>query len=156
MSINIQCLTKEPVLSEKFLFRLSDVLGQLAAEEKLSAGEVSIVFTDDQMLQRLNLEYREKDTPTDVLSFNYLEPGEVHGLADDEFAVGDIYISVDRASDQACGAGHSIERELALLAIHGLLHLIGYDHGSEAEAREMQKKEQLTLEAFEQSLAGDE
>lgn len=91
----------------------------------------------------MNATYRNKDAPTDVLSFP-LEEGEEEfssfaGLADGQpLLLGDIIISMERAEEQAQSYGHSLERESAFLFIHGLLHLLGYDHeNSQAEEKEM-------------------
>ncbi len=155
MSVNVQCLKKDPAISGLFLSRLTAVLEQLLEEENLSTGELNVVITDDHMLQRLNRDYRNKDAPTDVLSFNYLDPAGCRPLLGNEFAVGDIYISIDRACDQAKQAGHDLKREVALLAVHGLLHLFGYNHNADSEAEKMRKKEQITLDILEQFVAGD-
>ncbi len=155
MSANVQCLKKDSAISGVFLSRLKAVLEQLLEEENLSTGELNVVITDDHMLQSLNRDYRNKDVPTDVLSFNYLDPAGNRPLSGNEFAVGDIYISIDRACDQAKQAGHDLKQEVALLAIHGLLHLFGYKHNTDGEAEKMRKKEQVTLNILEQFIAGD-
>ncbi len=90
------------------------------AELKLNSEnvELSILLTDDESIQALNAQYREKDKPTDVLSFEM----------DDDVMIGDIVISIDTATKQANDADIALEREIAFLFIHGLLHLLGYDH----------------------------
>ena len=90
-----------------------------------SSAEVSLVFVDDQEIQILNKTYRQKDQPTDVLSFP-LWDGEEE--ASGEILLGDIVISLETAQRQAEEYGHSLEREIAYLMVHGLLHLLGYDH----------------------------
>lgn len=111
-----------------------------------SSCEVSILLTGDDEIRRLNHQYRSINAPTDVLSFSYQDslnaspstPGLVEPL-------GDIMISVDAAKLQAQNYGHSLQEELNLLVIHGILHLLGYDDVSESDARIMRDKEQEAL-----------
>ena len=91
--------------------------------------EVSIVLSDDAQLQTLNRDFRGQDKPTDVLSFEGQDPDGVY--------LGDIIISMARCAEQATEANHSLDDELALLTIHGMLHLLGYDHGDDAEREAM-------------------
>jgi probable rRNA maturation factor len=98
--------------------RLRRVLEGAAASLKVS-GEVALVLSGDRTLRRLNARYRGKDAPTDVLSF----PGEGGPLG-----LGDIVVSVETARRNARGAGRSLGQELDVLALHGLLHVLGYDH----------------------------
>jgi probable rRNA maturation factor len=112
--------------------------------------EVSIVFTDSEMVQQLNRDYRGVDEPTDVLAFYMLPQGEGNdsfALPPDEVTrLGEVIISYPQAIEQAKEQGHSLERELALLIIHGILHLIGYDHEDPEEEDEMRKREKELLE----------
>ena len=85
--------------------------------------EISLLITDDETIYKLNKEYRQKDRPTDVLSF----PME------DDIMLGDIVISLDTAKNQAQEREIGLDREIAFLFIHGLLHLLGYDHETSAE-----------------------
>lgn len=108
--------------------------------------EVSVLFCDDEMIRELNKSWRGVDTATDVLSFPQLEdeagfscpPGE-------ELLLGDIVISLDRAAAQAHEFGHSLEREILYLFVHGLLHLLGCDHVEEEERRAMRRREEELL-----------
>ncbi|MBP1765021.1 MAG: metalloprotease ybeY [Firmicutes bacterium] len=108
--------------------------------------EVSLVLADDAYIQELNCHYRGKDMPTDVLSFA-LNEGEEPEIFDgpEENLLGDIIISLETAERQAVDYGHSIERELAFLTIHGLLHLLGYDHEQEEQRRVMRAEEERIL-----------
>lgn len=93
--------------------------------------EISVTFTDNNAIHILNKEYRGKDAPTDVLSFPLLENGEIDedDIVDGEaVALGDIVISVEKALSQSEEYGHSFEREICFLAVHSVLHLLGYDH----------------------------
>jgi len=102
-------------------------------------GEValSVVITDDEAVRELNLQFRDVDAPTDVLAFGSGEEGDFVTPPGESVYLGDVVISYPRAVAQAEEYGHSINRELALLAVHGVLHLLGYDHVDEAERMEM-------------------
>ena len=113
--------------------------------------EISILLVDNETIRELNRDYRDKDSATDVLSFPLEEnvegtgePEVIGGPA--ERMLGDIVISVERTVEQAAEYGHSIERELAFLAVHGLLHLLGHDHETnEADQKIMQAEENRIL-----------
>ena len=109
--------------------------------------EVSITLTDNAYIHELNRQYRKIDRPTDVLSFALnegVEPEVKDGPAIN--VLGDIIISVERAQEQAADYGHSLRREMAFLTVHGMLHLLGYDHMEEAERAEMQREEKYVME----------
>ncbi|NAZ23390.1 MAG: rRNA maturation RNase YbeY [Thermocrinis sp.] len=114
----------ESKLLSKIAHRALEVLG-------LSKVELSIALVSDVQIKRLNKLYRNKDKPTDVLSFPIGEKVE------DWLILGDIVISVDTAKRQAQELGHSLEEELKRLLVHGLVHLLGYDHelGGEEEKK---------------------
>lgn len=112
--------------------------------------EVSVVVTDDDEIRALNRTYRGIDSATDVLSFplEALEPGRPGPGADDTGMprhLGDIVISGERALAQAAEYGHSARRELAYLAVHGVLHLLGYTHDEESERQRMRQREEAIL-----------
>ncbi len=115
-----------------------------------SPAEVSVSFVDNEEIHKLNLEYRGKDKPTDVLSFPMWE-GDEEGVGDidplgEAVLLGDIILSVEKAYEQAAEYGHSIERELAFLSVHSTLHLLGYDHEvSEEDERYMNQKQEEVL-----------
>ena len=114
---------------------------------------VGMIITDDEGIRELNLRYRGLDTATDVLSFPLQEyespeqrrtgfpqpPGE-------PLPLGDIVISYDRAVEQARSFGHSLDRELGFLVVHGAMHLLGYDHEEPAEAQRMRQEEESVLQ----------
>jgi probable rRNA maturation factor len=141
MTINIDYLCDIDLLDQSYLAALEALLDGMLEEYDLQQGEVSLVIGTDELLHRLNREYRNQDRPTDVLSFSYLEPGEAAPADGREFAVGDIYISLEKASAQAAEAEHSIRQETALLAIHGMLHLLGFDHLADDETDQMRSRE---------------
>ena len=99
------------------------------------AGEVdlTIVLTDDNQLKELNREFMEIDAPTDVLSF----PSGELDLDSGNLYLGDVIISYPRAMEQAQAAGHQVDAELELLTVHGVLHLLGYDHADEEDKARM-------------------
>ncbi len=110
----------------------------LAVLEEDSDVEISLLLTDDQHIWQLNRDYRGIDRPTDVLSFALAEGEDVFAVDKEPLLLGDIIISRERAAEQAEAYGHSQTREEVFLFIHGLLHLLGYDHEkSEAEEKEM-------------------
>jgi probable rRNA maturation factor len=111
---------------------------QTAGEHLNTSGEVSVSFVSDDEIHELNRTYRGVDRPTDVLSFAFLE-GEEDFPVPDEGAklLGDIVISIPTAVRQAEEYGHSVEREVGFLLVHGFLHLLGYDHQDEDAEREM-------------------
>jgi probable rRNA maturation factor len=112
--------------------------------------EATVVVTDDRTIQRLNHEYLGKDRPTDVLAFGAqdqaLEGGGFVAAPESARYLGDVIVSYDRAAAQAREAGHSVEQELCLLTIHGLLHLLGYDHADEDAQAAMWAKQDAILE----------
>ncbi len=116
----------------------------LAAEQVRAPAELSIAITEDTTVRELNRRYRGVDAPTDVLSFASGEadfvvpPGRARQL-------GEIVISHQTARRQAEDAGHPVETELAHLLVHGILHLLGHDHESPAEARSMRAREEALL-----------
>lgn len=112
--------------------------------------EVSVAFCDDKDIHELNRDFRQVDRPTDVLSFALNEgdePDIVDGPAEE--LLGDIIISVDTLVRQAEEYGHSVERELAYLTVHGFMHLMGYDHQTEADKLEMRQEEEAVLGALQ-------
>lgn len=124
----------------------------LVAKMLVAAGledraEVSVTFVDDAAIHALNREHRQKDRPTDVLSFPQFEPDEEFPPEPIPFSLGDVVVSVDTASRQAEEYGHSFEREVGFLLAHGLLHLLGYDHETPDEEAEMRDKQRELLGA---------
>lgn len=112
--------------------------------------EVSVLMVDDETIRGLNREYRGKDAATDVLSFPMEEPaaGEIEPKiigGPEARILGDIVISVEKVITQAEEYGHSIERELAFLAVHGMLHLLGHDHEADANAKKLMRAEEKRI-----------
>ncbi|SFF00498.1 probable rRNA maturation factor [Paenibacillus catalpae] len=144
-------------IPEPWINRLEQLL-QIAGEmEGLNDGEVTLTFTDNEQIHQLNREYRNIDRPTDVLSFAMQDDGteeldiifEVE--SEDEVdpisgMLGDIVISVEKAKEQSEDYGHSLEREIGFLFVHGFLHLLGYDHMDDAGEAEMTSKQEAVLQ----------
>lgn len=125
--------------------QVSLILKKLGCQDS----EISLLFTDDEEIRALNRQYRGKDKPTDVLSFPQppLPPPLVKGGV--MGGLGDVVISLETAKRQAKERGHSFEKEMFILLVHGILHLIGYDHErSKKEAVEMRKMEKEILKLF--------
>lgn len=127
----------------------------LEYEENKENYEVSISFVNDEEIQDLNNEYRGINNPTDVLSFPMMEfeeedentdTDEQFEYIEEELPLGDIVISMDRTKAQAEEYGHSFERELSFLLVHGMLHLLGYDHEEEKDEKIMMKIQEEILE----------
>jgi probable rRNA maturation factor len=118
----------------------------ILAELELKNPEISILLLDDPQIRALNREYREKDKPTDVLSFPMLD--ETSGNVQPQL-LGDIVISVETAEKQARNRKCSLYKELCILLIHGMLHLLGYDHElSKKDEKEMRKQEAKIFEGI--------
>jgi probable rRNA maturation factor len=90
--------------------------------------EISVSFVDNAEIKRINAEYRKKDAETDVLSFPLCENGEFTPGDGGAVILGDVVISVEKAVEQAAAFGHSLQREIAFLTVHSMLHLLGYHH----------------------------
>lgn len=116
-----------------------EVLRYTGIEEKSA---LTAVFDGDDLLQAMNQKFRGIDAPTDVLSFpvDYIDPET------NESYLGDILISVPRAVDQAAAGEHSVEEELQLLVVHGVLHLLGYDHNNDEDKERMQAAQSVILQ----------
>ncbi|NLM40318.1 MAG: rRNA maturation RNase YbeY [Firmicutes bacterium] len=110
--------------------------------------EVGLTFVDDEYIRELNRDYRGKDMPTDVLSFPQDDDDGFVSVPGMPRLLGDIVISVPRAVEQADTFGHSVEREVVYLAVHGMLHLLGYDHEDEEGRSEMRRREEAVMEAL--------
>lgn len=103
----------------------------------------NIIFVSNEEIRKINREYRNIDRVTDVISFALNDNDECNYFAEDE--LGDIFICIDRAREQASDYGHSIEREVGFLAVHGYLHLCGYDHMTEEDEKVMFAKQEEIL-----------
>lgn len=147
-----------PEIMEQTLDLLRFAAEKLGKQKK----EMAVTFVTNERSHQLNLEYRETDRPTDVISleykpetpffFNEEDLADNPELADmlDEFDsyIGELFISVDKAREQAQEYGHSFEREMGFLAVHGFLHINGYDHYTPEEEKEMFTLQEEVLTAY--------
>lgn len=152
MPLEIDFIDETNELTEKQMEMINDLLSIAAKEEKvMENAELSITFVDNETIQQINREYRGKDAPTDVISFALEEMGEdeVEIVGENlPRVLGDIIISVPKAKEQAEEYGHSFEREIGFLTVHGFLHLLGYDHETQEDEKEMFEKQEKILEKF--------
>lgn len=111
---------------------------------EFAASDLTIVFVNDDDIRELNKTYRNIDSPTDVLSFSSEEMDPETG----SFYLGDLVISVPRATEQAQKAGHPVENEIRLLIVHGVLHLLGYDHATSEDKKIMWEKQTSILKSL--------
>lgn len=143
---------------DAMLVKLLERILQVAAKmEELAEGEISLAFVNDGQIRELNYNYRGVDRPTDVLSFPLNESfqdgerdiiyelGGKDELHDMNNLLGDIIISAERAQEQANHYGHSLEREIGFLFVHGFLHLLGYNHQDEGSEQVMIDKQEAVL-----------
>ena len=126
----------------------------LTAQDAGREAEVSLLITGQRRIHELNKEYLDEDRPTDVLSFPMLEQSEKAGFViapDGKKHLGEIIISYPQAVLQAEEHRHPVEKEITTLLVHGLLHLLGYDHAEASETKEMQAKEKEILGLLEKA-----
>ena len=112
-------------------------LSAVISSENYNEGEVSIVFCDDHFLHKLNIEFLDHDTLTDVISFDYSIGKEIHG---------EIFISIERVNENAKEFNQSFEQELSRVMVHGVLHYCGYKDKLPTDARVMRSKEEFYLQ----------
>nr|WGE05444.1 rRNA maturation RNase YbeY [Bacillus subtilis] len=152
MSLLIDIVDETGSVSEELLKEVENLL-QFAAEREgvQDQAEVSVTIVSNDDIHQINKEYWGKDAPTDVISFALEEEGEgeieIVG-AEMPPVLGDIIISADRTREQAEEYNHSFKRELGFLAVHGFLHLLGYDHMTKEEEEEMFTKQKELLDAY--------
>lgn len=152
MRLIIDLVDETNELTEEEMNKVEQLL-QFAAEieDVKQDAELSVTFLSNERIQEINREYRDKDQPTDVISFALEEMGEgeleiVGG--DMPQVLGDIIISIPRAKEQATEYGHTFLRELGFLAVHGFLHLLGYDHMNEEDEKKMFNKQKEILDQY--------
>lgn len=152
MSLEIDFLDEINELSDQEINQIEKLLNYAAEKENVQEGsELSVTFVSNDRIQEINREYRDKDRPTDVISFALEEMGEgeleIVGV-DIPRILGDIIISIPKAREQAEEYNHSFMRELGFLAVHGLLHLLGYDHMNEQDEKQMFDRQKEILDGF--------
>ena len=142
---------KYPVTYKMKMLVRASVLATLAYEGFEPECELSVTFTDNEGIRAVNRQYRSIDKETDVLSFPLtdFEGGDEPPADEPAVSLGDIVISLERADAQAAEFGHSFEREVAFLAVHSTLHLLGYDHElSEEDDADMRRRQREILESM--------
>lgn len=152
MSLVIDFLDETEQVPEEDINELQKILDFAAEKENIEPGsEVSVTFVTNDRIQEINREYRSKDAPTDVISFAMEEMGEgeiqLSGV-DMPRLLGDIIISTAKVQEQAEEYGHSYMRELGFLAVHGFLHLLGYDHETKEDEVRMFSLQKAILDEY--------
>ena len=149
-------------VSEGILKQTQEILEFAAQKTGKENKEMAVTFVSNARSHELNLEYRDTDRPTDVISLEYKpeldiavdeedlldHPELVEMLEDFDAYIGELFISVDKAREQAEEYGHSFEREMGFLAVHGFLHINGYDHYTPEEEAEMFGLQEEILTAY--------
>ncbi len=150
--MQIDTYDKTDSVEADYINLVEELLAIAAKQENIQDNaEVSISFVDNDEIQEINKTYRDKDQPTDVISFALEDEfeGEVEIIGVElPRVLGDIIISVDMAKVQAEEYNHSFKRELGFLAVHGFLHLLGYDHMNEADEAKMKQRQEEVLGAY--------
>ena len=158
----IEIVDETGLVSEEIIKQTQDILEFAAQKTGKQKKEMAVTFVTNERSHELNLEYRDTDRPTDVISLEYkpeldiavdeedlLNHPELAEMLDDFDAyIGELFISVDKAREQAEEYGHSFEREMGFLAVHGFLHINGYDHYTPEEEAEMFGLQEEILTAY--------
>lgn len=118
---------------------ISDWLSQVILSESKKEGDINYIFCDDEYLHKINVEYLDHDTLTDIISFDYSVGNELHG---------DIFVSVERVADNAKDFEVSFDEELKRVLVHGILHYAGYKDKSEEDELKMRQKEEQKIAMF--------
>ncbi|WNZ95226.1 rRNA maturation RNase YbeY [Streptococcus iniae] len=158
----IEMIDETGFVSQEIMKQTTDLLNfayqKMGKEEK----EMSVTFVTNERSHELNLEYRDTDRPTDVISLEYKpetpilfdqadlenDPELAEMLSEFDAYIGELFISIDKAKEQASEYGHSFEREMGFLAVHGFLHINGYDHYTPEEEKEMFTLQEEILTAY--------
>lgn len=149
-------------VSQEIMKQTTDLLNFAAQKMGKEEKEMSVTFVTNERSHELNLEYRDTDRPTDVISLEYKpetpilfdqadlenDPELAEMLSEFDAYIGELFISIDKAKEQASEYGHSFEREMGFLAVHGFLHINGYDHYTPEEEKEMFTLQEEILTAY--------
>ena len=158
----IEIVDETGQVSEEIIKQTQDILEFAAQKTGKEKKEMAVTFVTNERSHELNLEYRDTDRPTDVISLEYKpeldiavdeedlldHPELAEMLEDFDAYIGELFISVDKAREQAEEYGHSFEREMGFLAVHGFLHINGYDHYTPEEEAEMFGLQEENLTAY--------
>lgn len=143
MQIEVENLTKEKIDKDDLLNLSKYIVDRLKIKNPI----FNIIIVDNEEIRRINKEYRKIDKETDVISFALEENSDI--IYKEFRLLGDIYISIDKAKDQASSYGHSLRRELCFLTTHGILHLLGYNHIEEEDRKIMRELEESVLNGYD-------
>lgn len=153
MAIQIQFYNQTDETIDHYQDMIECVVRETISQEGLikEAMECSFIFVDNQQIQQMNAQYRQKNSVTDVITFAMEDdvPGDIKikGIPMPR-VLGDVFICLPKAREQAVEYGHSFERELSFLSVHGCLHLLGYDHLHQEEEKLMFAKQEAVLNAL--------
>lgn len=134
-------------IDEKIEVNVLDLVNYVLKKESVNNVEFNIIFVDNDRIREINKKYRNKDDYTDVISFALEDYDK--SLFEGMRILGDIYISIDKAKEQSIEYNYSLKREISFLVVHGLLHLLGYDHMDKESEKEMFKKQEEILNGYE-------
>lgn len=151
MAILVNNIQEIAPIDDEWVSLLENVLQSGLVGHQKPQAEVSVILVSDDYIRELNLEYRGLDEPTDVLSFAMADEATCTAAVlpkDAPELLGDIYISIERTLEQAKEYNHKLVRELCYLAVHGLLHLLGFDHQTTEETADMLAEEEKMLAEF--------
>ncbi|MFM1545145.1 rRNA maturation RNase YbeY [Streptococcus mutans] len=158
----IEMIDETNQVSEEIKNQTLDILEFAAQKTGKEDKEMAVTFVTNERSHELNLKYRDTNRPTDVISLEYKpesslsfdeedladDPDLAEMLAEFDSYIGELFISVDKAKEQAREYGHSFEREMGFLAVHGFLHINGYDHYTPQEEKEMFSLQEEILDAY--------
>ena len=151
----VELYDEQQTLTDELTQMVQDVLAYAADYLELEENcAMSVIIVDNEEIQNINREYRQKDAVTDVISFALEESvveddfPAIQEVMDESRELGDIFVSFQRAQEQAVEYGHSFKRELGFLVVHGFLHLNGYDHMTAEEEAEMFDLQRDILDGF--------
>lgn len=151
----VELYDEQQTLTDELTQMVQDVLAYAADYLELEENcAMSVIIVDNEEIQNINREYRQKDAVTDVISFALEESvveddfPAIQEVMDESRELGDIFVSFQRAQEQAVEYGHSFKRELGFLVVHGFLHLNGYDHMTDEEEAEMFDLQRNILDGF--------
>ncbi|MGT2933276.1 rRNA maturation RNase YbeY [Streptococcus catagoni] len=158
----IEMIDETGQVSQEIMKQTKDLLDFAATKTGKDQKEMSVTFVTNERSHELNLEYRDTDRPTDVISLEYKaespvfvdqdafddDPDLAEMLEEFDAYIGELFISIDKAKEQAEEYGHSFEREMGFLAVHGFLHINGYDHYTPEEEKEMFTLQEEILTAY--------
>ncbi len=142
----------EGITSPPWIDKLKSLVLIVMEKLKIENSEVSLLLCNDAVIRELNKKYRGSDTPTDVLSFSQIEGDDEPAVTQGIRTLGDIVISLERVKENAEMENEDYENELKRVIIHGILHLLGYDHAEGEESSMIKKQEKILKDVMEEKL----